>query len=119
LGRFVGPFGLRKIKAAKGCNLIAMITGLTNLSEKEIAQFERYAIVAALFHLCDPFRMENLKTGDTVRLKSGGPVMTIGAAMSATSYRCDWFSGSTLQHGTFQVEQLEKAEPESKREDSQ
>jgi uncharacterized protein YodC (DUF2158 family) len=91
-----------------------MITGLTKLSEKEIAQFERYAIIAALFHLCDPFRMETFKTGDTVQLKSGGPIMTLGglAAHSSSSYVCKWFAGDELKSGVFTLDQLKKAEPE-------
>jgi uncharacterized protein YodC (DUF2158 family) len=76
-------------------------------------QFERRAIVAALFRLCDPRTMENLKTGDTVRLKSGGPVMTLGGkVVDMDANQCVWFYGAELRHGVFRLEQLEKAEPD-------
>lgn len=81
------------------------------LDQKKINQLEHQAIVAALFRLCDPRRMENLKTGDTVRLKSGGPVMTLGYHMAAGGYRCHWFNGAELKDGLFAIEELEKAEP--------
>jgi len=81
------------------------------LNPKEINQLEHQAIVAALFRLCDPRRMENLKTGDTVQLKSGGPVMTIGGKLASGGWRCHWFSGSELKEGTFHLEELEKAGP--------
>jgi uncharacterized protein YodC (DUF2158 family) len=83
-------------------------------SKAETEQFERGAIVAALSWLCDPLRTmaEEIKTGDTVRLKSGGPVMTLGAKMDVGGYQCLWFSGNELMKGLFRLEQLEKAEPD-------
>jgi|ERR1051325_11402697 uncharacterized protein YodC (DUF2158 family) len=84
------------------------------VSRKETEQFERASIVAALRWLCDPLRtMETLKLGDTVRLKSGGPVMTLGPEMDTGGFLCSWFDGATLQRGNFYLEQLEKAEPAS------
>ena len=82
------------------------------LNQKEINRLEHQAIVAALFRLCDPRRMENLKVGDTVRLKSGGPLMTLGQRVAALGgWRCHWFQGTELKDGVFQLEQLEKADP--------
>jgi uncharacterized protein YodC (DUF2158 family) len=77
-------------------------------------ELEHQAIVAALFRLCDPLRtMEEIKLGDTVQLKSGGPVMTVGAQAAGTSgYSCLWFHGNELKHGVFRLEQLKKAEPD-------
>jgi uncharacterized protein YodC (DUF2158 family) len=72
---------------------------------------ERQAIIAALLRLCDPRRMENLIIGDTVQLKSGGPIMTLGNEMAAGGWKCQWFSGTELKEGLFRLEQLKKVEP--------
>jgi uncharacterized protein YodC (DUF2158 family) len=88
----------------KPISMVAMLNKVESL--------ERQAIIAALLRLCDLSRMENLKLGDTVRLKSGGPVMTLGPQMDLGGYQCSWFSGDKLERGTFYLEQLEKAEPE-------
>ena len=56
--------------------------------------------------------MENLKLGDTVQLKSGGPIMTLGEETGKRgTYACAWFDGAVLKHGMFPIEQLRKAEP--------
>ena len=55
--------------------------------------------------------------GEQVRLKSGGPVMTINSfSQSETedgqvvyNIRCHWFSKETLKQGVFNHEELEKA----------
>ena len=49
--------------------------------------------------------------GDVVRLKSGGPSMTIvnAADNSSASYHCAWFIGGGVQHGSFPPECLVKA----------
>lgn len=59
--------------------------------------------------------MENLKLGDTVQLKSGGPIMTVGGQTEGGSLICHWFAGSDLKHGTFRREQLKAAEPKKER----
>jgi uncharacterized protein YodC (DUF2158 family) len=41
-----------------------------------------------------------LKPGDTVRLKSSGPVMTV-KAVEGDWVSCDWFEGSTKHEDTF------------------
>ena len=48
-----------------------------------------------------------LKVGDTVRLKSGGPLMTIESIEDNRAF-CNWFSNDELKNGTFNVETLEK-----------
>lgn len=49
-----------------------------------------------------------LKVGDTVRLKSGGPLMTIQWC-NAEECKCQWFDDKhKLQVGAFKVEQVEK-----------
>ena len=56
------------------------------------------------------------KLGDTVRLRSGGPIMTINAKMSGGDWRCQWFSGggNKLEHADFADEALEAANPHDK-----
>jgi uncharacterized protein YodC (DUF2158 family) len=56
--------------------------------------------------------MEDLKLGDTVQLKSGGPVMTLGKETGERgTYWCNWFNGAELKEGGFPLEQLKKVEP--------
>jgi uncharacterized protein YodC (DUF2158 family) len=53
---------------------------------------------------------KKIKRGDTVRLKSGGPIMTVGGAEMGGAYECSWFAGSDLKRGTFYAEQLDPVE---------
>lgn len=52
--------------------------------------------------------------GDVVRLKSGGPKMTVHgkAAQTSSSYICIWFEGTKQVNGQFGSETLTAAEPE-------
>lgn len=56
--------------------------------------------------------------GDIVKLKSGGPVMTVDRAHTniydtfSGKYTCKWFSGNELQEGDFDEETLLRAETE-------
>ena len=54
----------------------------------------------------------NLKPGDTVKLKSRGPVMTIEHIESEASVMCKWFSGAgsaeELKEAEFGLAMLEK-----------
>jgi uncharacterized protein YodC (DUF2158 family) len=86
---------------------------------KQTADFERGAIVAALFKLCHPLAtMDTLQKGDTVQLKSGGPVMTVGGTVAhSTQVQCQWFAGTELKSGAFYPEQLKKAEPHESEEE--
>lgn len=59
----------------------------------------------------------SFKKGDIVKLKSGGPKMTVQSIVSPlsadkepTSLRAQWFAGSTLKNGTFPFDSLEKVE---------
>lgn len=81
------------------------------ISKQETERFERAAIVAALRWLCDPLRtMENLQVGDMVKLKSGGPTMTVH--LISSNVMCQWFdSAGVLKSGTFLPAQLKKVEP--------
>lgn len=50
--------------------------------------------------------------GDKVRLKSGGPVMTVALVLSDyQTVRCHWFDQSgQLRKGQFETKELEKVE---------
>jgi uncharacterized protein YodC (DUF2158 family) len=41
------------------------------------------------------------KPGDLVRLKSGGPIMTVSAITSRDKVDCHWFVGETLKATEF------------------
>ena len=60
--------------------------------------------------------MSELEKGDTVRLKSGGPVMTIETIANKVSVNgekdhawCQWFEKNKLETGVFPLSSLEKA----------
>ena len=48
--------------------------------------------------------------GDVVKLKSGGPKMTIGYKTASKGWMCNWFVGEQAMKEVFGGEQLEKAE---------
>lgn len=53
---------------------------------------------------------ETFNLGDTVRLKSGGPVMTINEkAQGGAGLVCVWFAGHEVRHHAFKPEALEAA----------
>jgi len=45
------------------------------------------------------------KSGDCVKLKSGGPTMTVSNAKDDT-IECSWFVDGTIQHSTFTPDSL-------------
>jgi uncharacterized protein YodC (DUF2158 family) len=47
----------------------------------------------------------NMEKGALVRLKSGGPVMTVRAVSLRQAY-CNWAEGAIHMHGTFDVDTL-------------
>ncbi|EPL9570914.1 YodC family protein [Providencia rettgeri] len=53
------------------------------------------------------------KSGDIVRLKSGGPNMTIKvfSQTQGNSYICQWFAGKKLEQGFFKADSIELASP--------
>ncbi len=56
---------------------------------------------------------EDLKAGDVVVLKSGGPNMTVtsvGDHYGVQTAWCTWFDGKKQQHGTFNLVALRKTE---------
>jgi uncharacterized protein YodC (DUF2158 family) len=53
--------------------------------------------------------MSQLKEGDVVQLKSGGPKMTILGGAGG-QWVCQWFTNSGLQDGTFAAASLRAVE---------
>ena len=54
---------------------------------------------------------EKFKVGDVVRLKSGGPNMTVLANEEDIDFIiCQWFDGEELKDGNFSPESLELVE---------
>lgn len=49
--------------------------------------------------------------GDIVKLKSGGPEMTVQSHRESY-YTCQWFAGKKLENGRFPEDSLEKVEKE-------
>lgn len=53
--------------------------------------------------------------GDIVKLKSGGPDMTVRVAPdSSRMYQCQWFAGKKLEAGHFPEGSLERVNLEAK-----
>lgn len=53
-----------------------------------------------------------INVGDTVRLKSGGPLMTVLKEDSQGRYVCQWFvGGEKLEQGIFAAESLQPDSP--------
>lgn len=56
---------------------------------------------------------EEIKVGDTVQLKSGGPIMTVSNIStygydSFLSAKCDWFIGAKNENALFPLTSLVK-----------
>jgi uncharacterized protein YodC (DUF2158 family) len=59
--------------------------------------------------------MAEIKAGDVVQLKSGGPKMTVslvGTTMGGTTLQawCDWFEGTKKMEGSFPLTSLKIVE---------
>ena len=61
----------------------------------------------------------SFKIGDIVKLKSGGPDMTVKSENTrfdtgaVYGYECQWFAGKKLESGNFPTDSLEKVTPDS------
>ena len=57
-------------------------------------------------------RKNRFSVGDLVKLKSGGPIMTVDgyATFDPDQVICKWFSSKKLNSGHFSEDSLEKAE---------
>ncbi len=51
-------------------------------------------------------KLTTFKVGDLVRLKSGGPTMTVADVDLSIGTKCQWFGGKKLEHGYFSTESL-------------
>lgn len=52
-----------------------------------------------------------LQVGDIVKLRSGGPEMTVQSIPNGNTqiyYRCQWFAGKKLEFGNFPAGSLEQ-----------
>jgi len=55
---------------------------------------------------------EEFKAGDIVRLKSGGPDMTVsGLTYTKDELVCKWFGGKKLEEGHFPPQAIERVPP--------
>ncbi len=52
---------------------------------------------------------KSFKAGDAVRLKVGGPIMTIDFKTKEGKHTCKWHDGTSLQVGEFLPEELDLA----------
>jgi uncharacterized protein YodC (DUF2158 family) len=50
--------------------------------------------------------MTKFKKGESVKLKAGGPKMSILETFSDKDYRCGWFAGKKFETGIFPEEAL-------------
>ncbi|MEM0936643.1 MAG: DUF2158 domain-containing protein [Pseudomonadota bacterium] len=59
--------------------------------------------------------VQSPKIGDVVRLRSGGPAMTVEVPISADVLVCCWFHEGRRMNAMFRVEMLEPAAAEQSR----
>lgn len=57
---------------------------------------------------------QEFKTGDTVKLISGGPTMTVEEILSDYEVRCQWFAGKKLESGDFPPDSLVRVNVDEK-----
>jgi uncharacterized protein YodC (DUF2158 family) len=59
--------------------------------------------------------MDSIKEGDTVQLRSGGPIMTaVGESMLPGSWVCEWFDAkNNPKQGQFALTSLVKVQPKN------
>lgn len=57
---------------------------------------------------------ENFQIGDTVKLKSGGPIMTITSRGTESGHHCEWFNAEgKVDRANFPAEALKRVETDS------
>jgi uncharacterized protein YodC (DUF2158 family) len=88
--------------------------GIGQIWVREPADFDLSAYRATLQVAQEDGMATEFKPGDVVRLKSGGPAMTvtaIGEHESQTKAFCEWFEGTKRHQGTFVLATLEASGP--------
>lgn len=68
-----------------------------------------FAELVGRFLMQESSKMDKFKIGDVVRLKSGGPKMTIGSQsgewglpfLKRSGYKCQWFEEFSAREGVF------------------
>lgn len=61
-------------------------------------------------------KSEPFAVGTIVKLKSGGPDMTVQTTAEKNYLYAQWFAGKKLEQGRFPVSSLEEVKPEPKSE---
>ena len=54
-------------------------------------------------NLSHPLQLKKIAIGDVVKLKSGGPAMTVQAIESADAAKCTWFWNGRVRRHTFSI----------------
>lgn len=61
---------------------------------------------------------ERYKIGDIVRLKSGGPRMTVNQIYDSGNVYCQWFAGNKLNSGGFEPNTIYHVKDEDEEEEA-
>ncbi len=54
---------------------------------------------------------DQIKPGDVLQLKSGGPKMTVQFTTGEGNWACQWFVGTDLKSGVFPATSLQPYQP--------
>jgi len=57
---------------------------------------------------------QEFQTGETVKLISGGPTMTVKEIVFDNEVRCQWFAGKKLESGDFSPDSLVRVNVDEK-----
>jgi uncharacterized protein YodC (DUF2158 family) len=60
---------------------------------------------------------DDINTGDVVRLKSGGPSMTVSESEAGSSVKCAWFVGKEIHFASFGRAALAPAHGKKRKDD--
>jgi uncharacterized protein YodC (DUF2158 family) len=60
---------------------------------------------------------EDIHVGEVVRLKSGGPSMTVSEADAASTVKCAWFVGKEIHFASFGRSALEASNGKKRKDD--
>ena len=57
---------------------------------------------------------QEFQTGETVKLISGGPIMTVQEILPNNEVQCQWFAGKKLESGYFPPDSLIRVSTDEK-----